>query len=311
VDLSVAGNHVLLSAGTLALAAATSSSPAYLSGSTASQLVFPYVPASYSAYSLFYVARYKPSGGAKGRIVHGCSLNWLSGFHGYYDPHVVFQRGVAYHGFEWVTPEADLNLSLDQWVSSSDRCTNYRANGIDKTLASVQNAACDGNRFRGDQICINTGLAGGQTSDFDIQALLQYNRALSDAEVAQVEVWLGYACPAGSYLNASAVRQSAFPCTSCPSGTWSVTVGATSSATCVACAAGSNSAPGMTTCLSCSAGSFVDASALACSACPAGTYAAAASQTACTICSSESSSTGFGCISSGIHLFAFLSKCIF
>ena len=101
----------------------------------------------------------------------------------------------------------------------------------------MQSTACDGNSFRGDQICINTGATPGETSDFDIQAVLQYNRPLSDAEVAQVEVWLGYACPAGSYLNASAVRRSAFPCTSCPSGTWSVTVGATSSAVCLACPA--------------------------------------------------------------------------
>jgi hypothetical protein len=86
-------------------------------------------------------------------------------------------------------------------------------------------------------LCINTGSNGEEASDFEIQAVLQYNRMLSDAEVAQVELWLGYACPAGFYLNVSAVRKSAFPCLACPSGTWSVSVGAASSSTCLPCPA--------------------------------------------------------------------------
>jgi hypothetical protein len=226
--MSGAGNHVVLSAGSLTLTNATSNSPSILSGSTATKLAFPFVPASFSNYTLFNVARYRPSGGSYKRILQGCSVNWLSGFWN-------GGAGVAYHN-GWATAQVG-SLAQTGWVSSSDRCTNYRANGVDRSLASMQSAACNGSPFRGDQICINTGAMYGERSDFDIQAVLQYNRALSDAEVAQVELWLGYACPAGFYLNVSAVRQSAFPCLACPSGTWSVSVGAASSSTCLPCPA--------------------------------------------------------------------------
>jgi hypothetical protein len=163
-------------------------------------------------------------------------VNWFSGFWNY-------QAGVAVHKWPNFVTSSSGNSPLTAWVSSSDRCTNYRANGVDRSLPSMQSTACDGNSFRGDQICINTGATPGETSDFDIQAVLQYNRALSDAEVAQVELWLGYACPAGFYLNVSAVRKSAFPCLACPSGTWSVSVGAASSSTCLLCPVDGPSCP--------------------------------------------------------------------
>jgi hypothetical protein len=155
----------------------------------------------------------------------------------------------------------------------------------------MQSAVCNGNPFRGDQICINTGWAD-ESSDFEIQALLQYDRTLSDAEVAQIELWLGYACPAGYYLKVSEARKSGFPCALCPAGSSSNIVGATS---CTTCSAGSfSSAQGSTSCTPCNAGTYSSAGSPYCSTqCPAGSFSESAFSS-CTPCPAGTASSAIG-----------------
>ena len=130
LDLSGSANHVVISAGSLTLTNATSNSPSILSGSTATKLAFPFVPASFLNPTVFNVARYKPSGGSYGRILQGCSMNWLSGLY-------AGTAGVACHNDNgWVTAQVG-SLAQKGWVSSSDRFTNYRANGIDRSLVAT------------------------------------------------------------------------------------------------------------------------------------------------------------------------------
>jgi hypothetical protein len=191
-DLSSAGNHVALTAATLAVTNKTSSSPAFLSGSTETQIMFPYVPPSPDSYTFFHVARYRPSGSSTQLIFQGCTLDFISGFY-------AGAVGVAWHK-EWVTLQYS-NISDFEWVTSSDRCTNYRANGIDRSLSS-QIAARNGSLFQGDQLCVNMGpYSDGRLSAFDVQVVVQYNRTLSDAEVVQIELWLDHVRKRGLLQN--------------------------------------------------------------------------------------------------------------
>ena len=86
-------------------------------------------------------------------------------------------------------------------------------------------------------------------------------------------------CSAGTYSLAGAGS-----CTSCNAGTYSNTIGATSSSTCTPCSAGTySSAIGSSSCTSCPAGKYSAGGAASCTSCNAGTYSAAGA-TSCTSC---------------------------
>jgi hypothetical protein len=92
-------------------------------------------------------------------------------------------------------------------------------------------------------------------------------------------------CPSGQY--GSMAGQTS--CFSCPHGTWSDKVGATSASMCLPCGSGTASnqtgAGSSDTCVGCAAGSFsVVTGASSCQECPAGTYQSRTGSTQCIAC---------------------------
>jgi hypothetical protein len=110
--------------------------------------------------------------------------------------------------------------------------------------------------------------SGSRLSDLRI-----YNRILSDAEILKIFTYAPH------------------DCSTCPAGKFSSSVGATSSATCANCVAGTYSSAGASACTSCPAGAFsstVGATSNAtCTSCPPGTFSSAVGATSiatCTVC---------------------------
>jgi Tyrosine-protein kinase ephrin type A/B receptor-like len=130
----------------------------------------------------------------------------------------------------------------------------------------------------------------------------------------QTSDWLGgcVSCSAGSYKNITGPDA----CTYCPTGTYSITVGATTEATCIGCAVDTYSAtlgasdPG--TCLGCPANTsslsgsghivyckclagYTGADGTACEACPTGSYKAGTGTGSCIACPSGTISLATYC----------------
>jgi hypothetical protein len=174
-DLSGAGNHVTDIGGTTSISISRPvGAPAYICGAPTVWMKFPGGIQLSSQYTLFFVARY--DGARRGRIFQGVDTNWLSGFHD-------GRAGVAYQGNTCGFITSSIDLHGYDWVFGTDRRNSFRSNGVGRTTNA---AACV---FSG-RIAINTGLMGGETSDFAVQSLIVYNRTLTDAEVFRVEAWL-------------------------------------------------------------------------------------------------------------------------
>jgi hypothetical protein len=144
----------------------------FVRGDATTSMTLPFAWSTSSPYTFFHVARY--DGPNRGRIftANVNVKNWLSG---YCDARV----GVAYHE-GWLTQIVQNAFDPQMWLVSSDRPTNYRGNGINKTIYSV--AAC-----APDVIMINCSV---QQSCWAVAEMIVYNSTLSDADVQAVEDYL-------------------------------------------------------------------------------------------------------------------------
>ena len=95
-------------------------------------------------------------------------------------------------------------------------------------------------------------------------------------------------CPTGTY----SVSAGLSVCTPCPAGTYSVTTGASSSGVCLSCAAGSYGLSGASACTPCAAGTYgLSAGLSVCTPCSAGKYSASTSASVSSVCLSCTTGT--------------------
>ncbi len=155
-----------------------------------------------ATYTLFTVARYNPSNptdyaagdynnsSGRNRIFSSKTGNWLSGFWAGYS-------GVAYHD-GWKT-SSSIDTHQNNWVLSSDvsaptyRSTVYNSYSSKGTSVSTTNTA--------DSVAHGMIINGGafpETSNFQVAAVISYNRILTVAEIKKMEAYLAdvYGIPA-------------------------------------------------------------------------------------------------------------------
>jgi hypothetical protein len=155
-----------------------------------------------ATYTLFTIARYNPSNptdyaagdynnsSGRNRIFSSKSGNWLSGFWAGYS-------GVAYHE-GWKT-SSNVDTHQNNWVLSSDvsaptyRSTVYNSYSSKGTSVSTTNTA----DTAAHGMIINGG-ALTETSNFQVAAVISYNRILTVAEIKKMEAYLAdvYGIPA-------------------------------------------------------------------------------------------------------------------
>ena len=129
-------------------------------------------------YTLFTVARYTSSGGARiftGNYNNGANPNWLSGFHN-------GNTREAYHE-GWLTSSSQGYTS--KWIVSSDTKGIYRANG--------QSFVINTNTYEsmpamGINVMINNG--NNEQSNFQVADILIYNSTLSLSDIITIENYL-------------------------------------------------------------------------------------------------------------------------
>ena len=156
-----------------------------------------------ATYTLFTVARYNPASPTdytagsynndrgRNRIFSSKSGNWLSGFWAGYS-------GVAYHE-GWKT-SSSVDTHQNNWVLSSDvsaptyRSTVYNSYSSKGSSVSTTNTA----DTTAHGLIINGGAFSGETSNFQVAAVISYNRVLTVAEIKKMEAYLAdvYGIPA-------------------------------------------------------------------------------------------------------------------
>eukprot|EP00741_Cyanophora_paradoxa_P009513 tig00001497_g9213.t1 len=176
-DLSGNGRHATVKRNGAISTAADASGVLFLQGDESAGVQIPesVMNTSTTAYTLVHACLARS---AKGRIIDGVTRVWLSG-------HWDQFYGVAYHVNGWITPDngnANGASRLNTWLLSVDRLRSYRANGIERTTAPEKAATT------ADRISVNYGKSG-ESSSWQCSFVLVYDRELSNAEVANVEVW--------------------------------------------------------------------------------------------------------------------------
>ena len=177
-DLSGSGNHVTSFSGTISTGTFTNSPLKFVYAGTSSVVTWPSAILP-STYTLFHVTRYGNAAGTGTtyrRILTGVGQNWLSGFWNGFS-------GVAYHD-GWLT-QTSKTLHATQWVISSDQNNLYRSQGYQRGTGGGTDAPQTYS-----QLCINTGVAASETSDWSIASVVVFNRTLSTTEIQNVEKWL-------------------------------------------------------------------------------------------------------------------------
>lgn len=122
-----------------------------------------------STYTLFHVTRYQ--GSTNSRIVTGINNNWLSGHWG-------GLSGVAYHE-GWLTQSTNSH-EYNNWVISSDQINLYRGNMVMRGNSGGAQST---------RLSINAGIYS-EYSAWQCAEVIVYNRALSEAEIIEVENYL-------------------------------------------------------------------------------------------------------------------------
>jgi len=177
-DLSGSANHVTSVSGTISTGTFTNNILKFVYGGTGTVLTWPSAILP-STYTLFHVTRYGNAAGTGTtyrRILTGVGQNWLSG-------HWNGASGVAYHD-GWLT-QYTKTLHGTQWVVSSDQNGLYRSQGYQRGTGGGTDAPQTYS-----QLCINSGVAGSETSDWSIASVIVFNRTLSTAEMVSMEKWL-------------------------------------------------------------------------------------------------------------------------
>jgi len=170
-DLSGNNNHVTTFSGTISKTAFPNSTLTYLSGSTTASITWP-TSVLPTTYTLFHVTRY--NGATRQRILTSASggTNWLSG-------HWQGISGVAHHN-TWIT-QSSVDIHGNNWVISSDQNNTYRSQGTSRTTITITN---------GPNVRLGVNTWAGELSDWAIAEVIVYNRALTAAEVDDVESYL-------------------------------------------------------------------------------------------------------------------------
>jgi len=172
-DKSGSGNHATISGAAVTSTSAgngATSITSCLNGSSGSHTVLWPTAILPSTYTLFHVTRY--TGGANSRIYTGTGNNWLSGHWG-------GGSGRFYHE-GWVTPEGGPDHYGTNWFITTDQNYLARTNGITRGTAGGGATA---------RLSINLCPYGEQSFWQTVECIV-YNRTLTLAEYANVEVYL-------------------------------------------------------------------------------------------------------------------------
>lgn len=145
-----------------------------ISGNTSTGITIGALP---STFTLFHVTRYTGGGG---RIMDGSGNNWLSGTWG-------GNTGVAYHD-GWITQNSS-SVHGSNWFISTDQNSLYRSNGVQRGTGGGGTSTT---------LTINNGnYLSTESSSWEVAEIMIYNRTLSPAEYATVELelseWYGIA----------------------------------------------------------------------------------------------------------------------
>ena len=154
-----------------------------VSGTAATESIRFGMTANLTNWTIFNVARY--NGVAKQRILASEDGNALYGFW-------QGKSGVAYHN-GWITQFAN-TVHGDNWVLSTNYYSNYRSNGISRTLYAGGDTALR-------PIAINH--YSGEKSDFQVAEILVFDYKLTDAQILKVEDYLAATYGISNYTPAN------------------------------------------------------------------------------------------------------------
>ena len=154
-----------------------------LQGVTTDRITFDNPTTTGGRYTLFSLVRYNSALSAKQeRILNSVDNTWFTGHHG-------DKAGVSYHEGTWLKSTSTVT-PVTNWVLGTDYTSSYRSNGNQITVASNGGA-----NLR--RLGINTYVA--EASDFQIAEIILYDRALTLAEIRQVEEYLAFTYGIAAY----------------------------------------------------------------------------------------------------------------
>ena len=143
-----------------------------LQGVTTDQIRFGNPTTTGGAYTLFSLIRYNSANTAKqGRTLNSIDNTWFTG-------HWNQRAGVSYHQDVWMTSTSNIS-PVTNWVLGTDYASNYRLNGTALVTST------GGANLR--PLGIN---ASAEPSDFQVAEIILYDRAMTLAEIRQVEDYL-------------------------------------------------------------------------------------------------------------------------
>ena len=164
-----------------------------LQGVTTDQIRFSNPTTTGGAYTLFSLIRYNSTNTAKqGRTLNSIDNTWFTG-------HWNQRAGVSFHENVWMTSTSSIS-PVTNWVLGTDYASNYRLNGTALVTST------GGANLR--PLGIN---ASAEPSDFQVAEIILYDRALTLAEIRQVEDYLSvtYGITAhavsGTYANSTSL----------------------------------------------------------------------------------------------------------
>jgi uncharacterized repeat protein (TIGR02543 family) len=145
-----------------------------LQGVTTDQITFDNPTTTSGQYTLFSLIRYNSATTTKQRrTLNSIDNTWFTGHHGQ-------KAGISYHEGAWLKSVSTVS-PITNWVLGTDYASAYRSNGVQQTLEGNGGA-----NLR--RLGINTFT--GESSDFQIAEIILYDRALTLAEIKQVEDYL-------------------------------------------------------------------------------------------------------------------------
>jgi uncharacterized repeat protein (TIGR02543 family) len=143
-----------------------------LQGVTTDQITFGNPTTTGGAYTLFSLIRYNSANTAKqNRTLNSIDNTWFTG-------HWNQRAGVSYHQNVWMTSTSTIS-PVTNWVLGTDYASNYRLNGTALVTS--------GGGANLQPLGIN---ASTEPSDFQVAEIILYDRALTLAEIRQVEDYL-------------------------------------------------------------------------------------------------------------------------
>ena len=152
-----------------------------LQGVTTDQIRFDNPTTTGGRYTLFSLIRYNTTNTTlQRRILNSIDNTWFTG-------HWNQRAGVSYHEDVWMNSTSTVS-PVTNWVLGTDYASNYRLNGT--ALVTTGGGA----NLR--RLGIN---ASSEPSDFQIAEIILYDRALTLAEIRQVEEYLAFTYGVSAY----------------------------------------------------------------------------------------------------------------